>query len=132
MDGLVGNIVSCVERRILQDEEVSVGAVSRELGFTRQYVSGRFHRTTGNLLSHYLKERRLDKAARLLREKKMRVSQVSRLCGFDSENYYRQQFKLKFGMSPRQFRAKGDLSVLQETAFPDLAEMRLRIRKNRG
>jgi len=37
----------------------------------------------------------------------MRVSQIARRCGFDSENYFRQQFRQRFGMSPRQFRANG-------------------------
>lgn len=130
MDAIVGNLVKCVERRLNEDMEVSVGAVSRELGFTRQYVSGRFHKITGNLLSRYLKEKRLEKAARLLKgSRKMRVSKISRLCGFDSENYFRQQFRLRFGMSPRQFRKQGNLDTLEETAFPELAPIRLKIRR---
>lgn len=129
MDGLIGDLVECVDRRIRQDEEVSVGAISKELGFTRQYVSGRFHKTTGHLLSRYLKERRLEKAARLLKETKLKISQISRLAGFDSENYFRQQFRLRFSMSPRQFRSKGDLKAIEETPFPELTPHRLRIRR---
>jgi two-component system, response regulator YesN len=129
MDVLITDLIDCVDRRIRQDEEVSVGAVSKELGFTRQYVSGKFHKTTGHLLSRYLKEKRLEKSARLLKEKKMKISQISRLCGFDSENYFRQQFRLRFGMSPRQFRAKGDLRAAEETQFPELSRERLAIRR---
>lgn len=112
MDGLVGSLVQCVHRRLSQDQEITVDAVARELGYTRQYVSGRFHRVTGHLLSRFLKVKRLEKAARLLKEKNLKVTQVSRLCGFDSENYFRQQFRLRYGMSPRQFRANGDLTNL--------------------
>jgi two-component system, response regulator YesN len=129
MDVLITDLIDCVDRRIRQDEEVSVGAVSKELGFTRQYVSGKFHKITGHLLSRYLKEKRLEKSARLLKEKKMKISQISRLCGFDSENYFRQQFRLRFGMSPRQFRAKGDLRAVEETPFPELSRERLAIRR---
>lgn len=107
MDALVRDLLKCVRRRARADEELSVEDVSKELGFTRQYVSGKFHRITGKLLSDYLKEKRLLKAARLLRTKDMKITQVSRLCGFDSENYFRQQFKLRFGMSPRQYRNHG-------------------------
>ncbi|MFZ2490097.1 MAG: helix-turn-helix transcriptional regulator [Thermoanaerobaculia bacterium] len=107
MDGLLRALIKTVRRRLRADEEVTVEAVTRELGYTRQYVSGRFHRITGRLLSQFLKEKRLEKAARLLRGGNVRVSQVARRCGFDSENYFRQQFRMRYGMSPRQFRTYG-------------------------
>jgi AraC-like DNA-binding protein len=107
MDGLLRQLIKTVRRRLRSDEEVTVEAVTKELGYTRQYVSGRFHRVTGRLLSHFLKEKRLEKAARLLKGGNMRVSHIARRCGFDSENYFRQQFRQRFGMSPRQFRSNG-------------------------
>jgi len=113
MDGLIRALVKCVRRRIRADEEVTVEAVTKELGYTRQYISGRFHRITGRLLSHFLKEKRLEKAARLLKAGNLRVSMIARRCGFDSENYFRQQFRERFGMSPRQFRSTGILSTIR-------------------
>jgi len=112
MDGLLRALIKTVRRRVRADEELTVEAVTKELGYTRQYVSGRFHRLTGRLLSHFLKEKRLEKAARLLKNGNMRVSQIARRCGFDSENYFRQQFRERFGMSPRQFRTNGTLRAL--------------------
>src|SRR5687767_6577789 len=109
MDGLVRSLMKVVRQRMKNDDDLTVEAVSRDLGFTRQYVSGRFHRATGKLLSQFLKQKRLEKAARLLKGGGMRITQVARLCGFDSENYFRQQFRRRFGMSPRQFRAGGSL-----------------------
>lgn len=107
MDGLLRALIRTVRRRLRADEEVTVEAVTKELGYTRQYISGRFRRVTGRLLSHFLKEKRLEKAARLLKSGNVRVSQVARRCGFDSENYFRQQFRIRYGMSPRQFRTNG-------------------------
>jgi AraC-like DNA-binding protein len=104
MDVLIRSLVKCVRRRIDDDEEVSVEAVSRDLGYTRQYISGRFHKATGRLLSDFLKEKKLEKAARLFKRGNLRVTQIARLCGFDSENYFRQQFRDRYGMSPRQYR----------------------------
>lgn len=116
MDGLLRNLVKCVHRRLKQDEDVTVEAVTRELGYTRQYVSGKFHRSTGRMLSHFLKEKRLEKAARLLKQGNQRVTQIARRCGFESENYFRQQFRRRFGMSPRQFRTTGELRGLGRRA----------------
>jgi AraC-like DNA-binding protein len=112
MDGLLRSLIKTIRRRVRSDEELTVEAVTKELGYTRQYVSGRFHRITGRLLSHFLKQKRLEKAARLLKSSNMRVSQIARRCGFDSENYFRQQFRERFGMSPRQFRANGKLRAI--------------------
>ena len=116
MDGLLRSLIKTVRRRLREDDEVTVEAVTRELGYTRQYISGRFHRLTGRLLSHFLKEKRLEKAARLLKNGNLRVSQIARRCGFDSENYFRQQFRERFGMSPRQFRTNGRLRAMRRMA----------------
>lgn len=107
-------MMRCIRERLRQDHEITVEAIARELGFTRQYVSGAFHRSTGRLLSRYLKQKRLEKAARLLKRINpiYRITHVSRLCGFESENYFRQQFRKRFGMSPRQFRMNGTLRQL--------------------
>ena len=122
MDGLLRALIKTVRRRLRADEEVTVEALTKELGYTRQYISGRFHRITGRLLSQFLKEKRLEKAARLLKGGNVRVSQVARRCGFDSENYFRQQFRLRYGMSPRQFRANGTIrSTPRRAPMPTLA-----------
>ena len=118
MDGLLRSLIKTVRRRLREDEEVTVEAVTRELGYTRQYISGRFHRLTGRLLSHFLKEKRLGKAARLLKAGNLRVSQIARRCGFDSENYFRQQFRERFGMSPRQFRTNGKMRMIRRAPVP--------------
>lgn len=118
MDDLVRSLLKCVRRRLDGDEELTVQDVSNDLGFTRQYVSGRFHRATGRLLSQFLKEKRLEKAARLLKHGKLKVSQISHLCGFESENYFRQQFRSRFGMSPRQFRTNGKMPPPAEKVIP--------------
>src|SRR5688572_15437515 len=109
MDGVLRSLIKTVRRRLRADDEGTGQAVTKEVGYTRQYISGMFHRLTGRLLSHYLKAKRLEKAARLLKSGNVRVSQVARRCGFDSENYFRQQFRIRYGMSPRQFRSNGTI-----------------------
>src|SRR5438445_3301709 len=121
MDGLLRSLVKTVRRRLRDDEEVTVEAVTRELGYTRQYISGRFHRVTGRLLSHFLKEKRLEKAARLLKSGNLRVSMIARRCGFDSENYFRQQLRERIGMSTPQYWTNGHLRLILRTT----AELRI-------
>jgi AraC-like DNA-binding protein len=109
MDGLIRSLIKCIRRRARTHEKLTVEEVSRELGYTRQHVSACFRDETGRLLSDFLRQRRLHKAARLLKTGKLTVTEISHLCGFDSENYFRQQFRTFFGMPPRQFRLNGSL-----------------------
>src|SRR5260370_42599309 len=112
MDGLLRALIKTVRRRVRADEELTVEAVTKELGYTRQYISGRFHRLTGRLLSHFLKEKRLEKAARLLKTGNLRISPIARLCGFDSANYFRPPILLRSGMSSRQFTPYGSYGAI--------------------
>ena len=116
MDGILRNLLKTVRRRLRSDEALTVEAVTQEMGYTRQYISGKFHRSTGRMLSHFLKEKRLEKAAKLLTRGNQRITQIARRCGFESENYFRQQFRQRFGMSPRQFRMNGNLRRSTRTA----------------
>ena len=113
MDGVLRLVLRVIRRRMRTDEELTVQAVAKELKLARQYVSGRFHRVTGRLLSQFLKEKRLMKAARLLKNGNMPVSQVAQRCGFDSENYFRKVFRDRFGMPPREFRTIGRARLMR-------------------
>ena len=50
----------------------------------------------------YLKNFRLDYAARLLREG-ARVTEVALMAGFSSSSYFVKCFKAKFGMIPKEY-----------------------------
>lgn len=116
-EGLLRSLMRCVRERLRRDDKVTVESVSKELGYTRQYVSGSFRRATGRLLGQFLKQKRLEKAARLLKKSQMRITEVSSVCGFDSANYFRHEFRQRFGMSPRQFRQRGSLRALSRNRW---------------
>jgi len=113
MDRLLRLLFKVVRRRMRADEELTVQAVAKELRLTRQYVSGHFRLVTGRFLGQFLQEKRLAKAARLLKNGNMRVSQIARRCGFDSENYFRKVFRERFGLPPQQFRIVGQLRTMR-------------------
>src|SRR5258706_1728809 len=103
MDGLLRALIKTVRRRMRADEELTVEAVTKEFGYTRQYVSGRFHRITGRLLSHFLEENRLEKAVRLPKTGNIPIWQIARRCGSNSGDSIVQQLPERFCMSPRQY-----------------------------
>jgi AraC family L-rhamnose operon regulatory protein RhaS len=56
---------------------------------------------------HYLNHARLERAAKLLKERPaLSVTDLALSCGFSSSQYFATQFKRRFGCTPRDFRAR--------------------------
>jgi len=52
-----------------------------------------------------IKERRLDKAYKLLKSQKGPISEITYQCGFKDVSYFSKQFKDAYGKSPSQLLA---------------------------
>ena len=66
-----------------------------------------FKKMTGTTFAAYLNERRLATAAELLRTTDDTVLTIAGQVGFDNLSNFNRQFKARFGMTPRQYRAAG-------------------------
>jgi AraC-like DNA-binding protein len=85
-------------------EPLRISSLSKMAGMSTATFCRKFKKSTGQGLGEYLQERRLREARRLLGVSHLTVAQVSRQCGFLSENYFRNLFKKKNGLSPQNFR----------------------------
>ena len=56
-----------------------------------------------------IKKRRLSEAEKLLRETDMSISAVAEQCGIGDYNYFSKVFKKAFGVSPREYRKRGEI-----------------------
>jgi len=54
-----------------------------------------------------IKERRLDKAYKLLKSQDGTISEITYQCGFKEVSYFSKQFKEAYGKSPSQLLAAG-------------------------
>lgn len=54
----------------------------------------------------YLNDYRLDKAAALLRQTALPITEIASHCGFDSPSYFSEAYRKRFGISPRQSRVQ--------------------------
>ena len=54
----------------------------------------------------YINKMRLKEAVRMLVTEKASVSEISAATGFSSVNYFNKVFKNRYGISPREYRAK--------------------------
>lgn len=73
-------------------------------GYSYGYLSDLFRKTTGMTLSVFHREKKLQAAAGLLRERKLSVAQIAELLGYSSPYAFTKMFARDFGLSPRAYR----------------------------
>ncbi len=87
-------------------EGISVADVARAIGYSTSYFGYIFKKTHGVSANRYIADLRLARATELLRGSAFSVSDIAERVGFGDANYFSTAFKAKYGISPRQYRAK--------------------------
>ena len=96
----------CVMHRDLGDESLTVNRIASAVHANPAYLSRLFKAQTGQNISDYLNEQRIEKACRLLAEGKDSVRDVAAQCGFENYNYFFTVFKKHKGVTPKEYRAQ--------------------------
>lgn len=86
------------------DEELTREDVCRAMCTNRTTFSQRLKLAYDKTFSEYLRDLRLQEAARLLRETDMPVDQVAFSVGLKSASGFHRNFLLSYGMTPAQYR----------------------------
>lgn len=68
------------------------------------YLSGLFKQNTGVTFSDYVTRLRMDKAAALLKENELKLTDIAILVGYSSPSYFSTAFKKCYGVSPKEYR----------------------------
>jgi AraC-like DNA-binding protein/mannose-6-phosphate isomerase-like protein (cupin superfamily) len=82
--------------------------VAQSVGMSASRFRDFFKRTTGWRFSDYLRDVRLDRAARLLRETDSSVAAIAQATGFADQSHLQRLFKAKYRISPLAFRRDYD------------------------
>lgn len=88
------------------DGRVRVKELARAAACSPTHLRRLFRTGLGISPKRYLLERRLQRAAELLRSTDHTVQQVAEACGFESLSYFHRRFKTRFGCTPVEFRAR--------------------------
>ncbi len=88
----------------LEDEALSVDALAVRLAVHRSRLHERLRRLTGCPPLELITEFRLKRAAALLEERAVSVSEAAYAAGYDSVAHFSRRFKERFGQSPSAWR----------------------------
>ena len=86
-------------------EELSLRKVSKETNTSPNYFSEKFKEAIGVNFVEYVARIRYEKAAAMLRDADLRVSEIGFAAGFQSLSQFNRVFKKFSGKSPTEFRA---------------------------
>ncbi|NNE31741.1 MAG: helix-turn-helix transcriptional regulator [Winogradskyella sp.] len=81
-------------------ENLAIERLSAMSGLNPAKLQLGFHYLFNNTISSYIKEKRLDKAAELIKETEFNVSELVYSVGFSSRSYFSKIFKQRYGVLP--------------------------------
>ena len=80
--------------------------LAAELHVSLPYLSAAVHRATGRTFKELLLEKRLSKAAQLLRETRLTTQDIILAVGYENTSYFYRAFRARFGVTPKDYRKK--------------------------
>ncbi|MEM8508739.1 MAG: ATP-binding protein [Bacteroidota bacterium] len=84
----------------LSNSAFTVETFQKEMGMSRMQLHRKLKALTHFSASEFIRDIRLQRAANLLTDKSLTVSEVAYSCGFNSVSYFTQCFTQKFGVNP--------------------------------
>ncbi|MBQ2434720.1 MAG: response regulator [Bacteroidaceae bacterium] len=99
---LMERIMKAVNKNI-SDSNFNVDMLTHEVGISRAQLHRKMKEMTGISTSEFIRNIRLEQAARLLREQKVNVTQVAYTVGFSNLAHFSTIFRKHFGVSPTEY-----------------------------
>lgn len=92
-----------VVRENASNPELDIPEICRKMLVSRSKLYAKITPVAGMSPKHYLQNWRLQRAASLLAEGKMNISEVAEASGFNSLSYFSKSFKRLYGVSPKEY-----------------------------
>ena len=101
-DALMERVMRSVNAH-LSDPDFNIDALASDVGISRAQLHRKMKEITGISSGKFLRNLRMEQAARLLREGAVNVSQVADRVGYDDRAHFSTAFKAHFGQSPTEY-----------------------------
>ena len=99
---LMERIMKAVNKN-LSNSDFNVDMLTQEVGISRAQLHRKMKEMTGISTSEFIRNIRLEQAARLLKEQKINITQVAYTVGFSNLAHFSTIFRKHFGVSPSEY-----------------------------
>jgi DNA-binding response OmpR family regulator len=97
--------VEVVERNI-EDADLDIESFAREVGVSRMQLYRKLHALTDMTVKEFIRSIRLKRAAQLLVQESMSVSEIAYAVGFKDLSHFRKCFRQMYGMTATEYKQK--------------------------
>ncbi|WP_028560299.1 helix-turn-helix domain-containing protein [Paenibacillus pinihumi] len=94
--------VRYIERHL--DQKLKIDDIAKHAGYSSFHFQRLFHQITFQTIGQYIHARKMTEAAKMLRESRLRIVDVSYQFGFESHEAFTRAFKARFGVLPNQWK----------------------------
>ena len=84
---------------------LSLSTISEAINKNSSFLSNQFKKETGNTVTRYIQEKRIEESIRLLTHTDMTIQEISYSVGIDDLSWFSKLFKSITNMSPTKYRA---------------------------
>ncbi len=99
--------IEVVEQNI-DDTELDIETFSKQMAVSRMQMYRKLSALTGMTIKEFIRDIRLKRAAQLLDQKKLNVSEVAYAVGFKDLSHFRKCFREKFGLNATEYVRKSE------------------------
>jgi len=98
----------------ISNEKFGVRDLSSQLGLSSSQILRKVKAATGKSVNQYIRELRLEKAAKLIKKTDDNIAEISYKVGFNSPSYFNKAFSKYYGIAPGEYKTKSaNLSELK-------------------
>ena len=85
-------------------QALTLEALSRVASLSPSYLTKAFKKETGMTLFQYIAHLRCRQAARMLRDSRASIQDISGYVGYEDNNYFVKVFRRQYGVTPSEYR----------------------------
>lgn len=103
-DNLIANVINYIEDNYARP--LTIDSLSEIVYLSPNYLRAIFKEKTGTTIHEFLTNYRMEKAIELLKSKKLKVKEICKMVGYDSESYFCATFYKMFHTTPNEYKKR--------------------------
>lgn len=106
-------------------EEITVGDMADTMGYSESHFRALFRKVSNVSPVQFLQHLRIETAQRLIRERRLSLTEIAFEVGFNSSQYFSNCFKKQVGLSPREYRTALNKTNKKETVHDQMTTIQV-------